>query len=131
MSSPPALAPVMTSLSFAQTFAAMRPSATEMKSVNVVRLLIIRPASCHFAPRSPPAAHVRERHRHAAVEQAHGREVEADVVGDPVGAVAVEQQRAGAVFRPALLVDERHGNLHAVGRFHPEPLFHIHAGQGS
>ena len=52
--SPPALPPWIAIRSFAATFAATSASAQATKSVKVFFFDIIRPASCHFFPRSPP-----------------------------------------------------------------------------
>src|SRR5208337_3383761 len=51
---PPALLPSITSRSFDPYPFFTRYSAHEMKSVNVVFLFIMRPASCHALPISPP-----------------------------------------------------------------------------
>ena len=51
---PPALPPSMTNLFALVNFCAMRNSAEEMKSVKVLSLLRIRPASCQGLPSSPP-----------------------------------------------------------------------------
>ena len=44
----------MASRSFDVYFSAIRCSAAAMKSVNVFFFDIMRPASCHFLPSSPP-----------------------------------------------------------------------------
>ena len=54
ISRPPALPPEITSLSFEVYFSFTRCSAAAMKSVNVFFFVIIRPASCHSFPISPP-----------------------------------------------------------------------------
>src|ERR1041385_630437 len=54
MSSPPALPPVMISFDGFVYLCLTSASAAAMKSVNVFFLVIMRPASCHSLPRSPP-----------------------------------------------------------------------------
>jgi hypothetical protein len=53
-SMPPALAPWVATLPFEVYFCSMRYSAEAMKSVKVLIFFIIRPASRHSSPSSPP-----------------------------------------------------------------------------
>src|ERR1051326_4175707 len=54
ISSPPALPPLITSFDGVVYFSFTRCSAAATKSVNVFFFVIIRPASCHSFPMSPP-----------------------------------------------------------------------------
>jgi hypothetical protein len=114
ISSPPALAPRITSRCGAVQPVDTRCSAQAMKSVKVFILRASLPASYQVAAQVAAAAHVREGHHHAAVQQAHARGGEVHVVGNAVGAVAREQQRLRARGAQVAPPHQRHRHLRAV-----------------